>query len=115
MACATGGRAFPVTGEAPTHVLGRATAAVAEAVDAGADSLAPEALKSARQHLAAATAEQQAKHEDRAGLFAREAIADAVFARAESERIMAERARTAAAGQLDQLTTGASASATGHP
>lgn len=79
-------------------------AAISDAVAAGADSLAPEPLKMARQHLAAATAEEQAKHAERAGLFAREAVADAAFARAEAERISADRARAAAASELDQLS-----------
>ena len=80
-------------------------AAIADAVAAGADSLAPEPLKSARQHLAAANTEQQAKHADRSALLAREAIADATYARAEAERVQADRARAAAAAQLNQLTS----------
>jgi hypothetical protein len=82
--------------------------AIGDAVAAGADSLAPEPLKMARQHLAAATTEEQAKHTDRAALLAREAVADASFARAEAERVAAEHARAAAAAQLNQLTSGLS-------
>jgi Domain of unknown function (DUF4398) len=80
-------------------------AAIAEAVSAGADSLAPEPLKMARQHLAAATSEEQAKHADRSVLLAREAIADASYARAEAERVSADHARAAAAAAVDQLTS----------
>ncbi len=80
-------------------------AAIAEAVAAGADSLAPEPMKTARQHLAAATSEEQAKHADRSALLAREAFADASYARAEAERVTADRARGAAAVQVDQLTS----------
>jgi hypothetical protein len=104
-ACATGGRAFPPSNEAVPHAIGRAMAAITEAVAAGADSLASEPLKTARQRLSAATAEQQAKHEDRAGLLAREAIVEASYARAVAERYSAERARAAAAAQLEQLST----------
>jgi len=102
-ACATGNRAFPTATEATPHVLGRATAAVADAVNAGADTLAPEPLRMARQRLVAAMAEEQGKHLDRAGLLAREAIADAGFAKAQAERIAAEHARAAAAAQLQQV------------
>jgi hypothetical protein len=107
-ACASGGRAFPTGNEAVPHAVGRAMAAIADAVAAGADSLAFEPLKLARQRLAAATTEEQAKHADRAGLFAREAIADASYAKAVAERITADRARAAAAAQLNQVSAGTS-------
>ena len=104
-ACASGG-AFPPATEPMPHVVGRAMAAITEAAAAGADSLAPEPIKAARQHLVQATAEEQAKHTDRAALLARETIADASYARAEAERVAADHARTAAATQLDKLTSG---------
>jgi len=99
--CASGGRAFPPSTEPAPHVLGRAIAAIADAVSAGADSLAPDALKLARQRVAAATVEEQSKHGDRAVLSAREALADAAYAKASAERTSAERAQQAAAAALD--------------
>jgi len=104
-----------VANETSPHLIGRATAAVADAIAAGADSLASEPLRSARQRLVAATTEEQAKHPDRAGLFAREAIADASYAKAVAERMMAERARAAAAAQVDSLSSGAAAGPGAHP
>jgi hypothetical protein len=111
-ACATGGRAFPASTEPSPHAVGRAMAAIADAVAAGADSLAPEPLKIARQHLAAASTEEQAKHSDRAGLLAREAIAEATVAHAQADQITAERARAAAAQQLEQVTSDNAATGT---
>jgi Domain of unknown function (DUF4398) len=113
--CASAGRAFPTSTEPSPHAVGRAMAAIADAATAGADSLAPEPLKMARQHLTEASSEEQAKHTDRAGLLAREAIAEATLAHAEADRINAERARAAAGQQLQQVTS-ESAAATGvHP
>lgn len=104
-ACASGGRAFPASTELSPHAVGRAMAAIAEAAAAGADSLAPEPLKMARQHLAVANTEEQANHADRVGLLAREAIAEATLAHAQADEITAERARAAAAQQLQQVTS----------
>ena len=106
MGCIRSGGAFPTLSETVPHVVTRAAAAIADASAAGADSLAEEPIKLARQRLALATTEEQAKHADRAGLFAREAIADATYAKAEAERIVAERARAAAASQLEPVSTG---------
>jgi hypothetical protein len=106
VACASGGRAFPTANEALPHAIGRAMAAIADAVTAGADSLASEPLKLARQRLAAAATEEQGKHADRAGLLAREAIADASYAKAVADRVTADRARAAAAAQLNQVSAG---------
>jgi hypothetical protein len=99
-ACASGNRAFPAATEPTPHALGRATAAIVDAVNAGADTLAPEPLRVARQRLIVATTEEQAKHAERAALLAREAIADAGYAKAQAERIAAEHARAAAAALL---------------
>jgi hypothetical protein len=112
--CASGGRAFPVSTEPSPHAVGRAMAAVAEAAAAGADSLAPDPLKLARQHLAAATSEEQAKHADLAELLAHEAIAEATFAHAEADRISAVRARAAATQQLEQVTSDNAATTRAH-
>jgi hypothetical protein len=100
-----------MSSETVPHALIRAATAIAEASAAGADSLAPDPLRIARQRLTAAANEVQAKRADRAGLFAREAIADATYAKAVADRVIAERARAAAAAQLDQL----SASSSGVP
>jgi hypothetical protein len=96
-------------------LISRATAAITDAVAAGADSLASDPLKLARQRLALATTEEQAKHADRGALFAREAVADATYARALADRVTAERGRAAAAAQLDSVTVGQPAAAGARP
>jgi hypothetical protein len=89
--CATGGRVFPThPNEAPAAIQ-RASTLIQDAVAAGADSLAPEPLTSARQHLAEAQAERQGKHPDRAPVTAHQAAADAIYAKALAQCLAAER------------------------
>jgi hypothetical protein len=101
--CATSGHAFPSTPGDPRTTIGRATSAIDAAASAGADTLAADAMRAGRQHLADAQIEFRDKHNDRAGLRARQAAADALYAKAQAERVMAERARTTEQARLDQI------------
>ena len=104
-ACASGGGIIPETGE-PSSALTRAEAAIADARREGADSLANEALVSAGQKFAAARTALDKSDRNRAALLAREAEADAVFAKAAAERAKADRAKADAAAALAQLPPG---------
>ena len=100
--CASaGGGIFPEAGE-PTAAISGAERLIAEAQQAGADSLASEPLASARQHLQQA----RAASGDRAALLGRQAQADARFARAEADRRKAESARAQAEAALRALPGG---------
>jgi Domain of unknown function (DUF4398) len=101
--CATSSHSFPSTPGDPRTVIGRATTAIDAAASAGADTLAAEVMRAARQHLADAQIELRDKHHDRAGLRARQATADALYAKAQAERIMAERARDTEQAQLERI------------
>ena len=94
--CASaGGGLFPEAGDAPAAIAG-AERMLGEAQQAGADSLARDAMASARANLTAA----RAASGNRAALLGRQAQADARFARAEADRVRAERARMEAEQQL---------------
>jgi len=101
--CATSSHAFPSTPGDPRTAIGRATSAIDAAASAGADTLAADAMRAARQHLADAQIELRDKHNDRAGLRARQAVADALYAKAQAERVMAERGRDTEQTQLEQI------------
>lgn len=88
--CATGGRPFPTHPTEAPAAIQRASALIQDAVVAGADSLAPEPLTAARQHLAEAQAERQGKHPDRAPESAHLAAADATYAKALAQCLTAE-------------------------
>jgi hypothetical protein len=103
IACATSSHSFPSTPGDLRTVIGRATTAIDAAASAGADTLAAEAMRAARQHLADAQIELRDKHHERAGLRARQATADALYAKAQAERVMAERARDAEQTQLERI------------
>jgi hypothetical protein len=103
-ACASAGGYPSTVGDAGSNI-GRAKAVIDDAAKAGADSLAPEALQSARAHLAEADAAQKSGARDKAAMAARLATADATYARAVAQRIVAERARAAEQAQLKSLTT----------
>jgi hypothetical protein len=103
-ACASaGGGAFPTPIGDPGNVVAHANTLIEEASVAGADTLAREVMASARQHVADAQIELRDKHTARASLRAREAIADATYAKALADRIMAERSRSAEEALLQQL------------
>jgi hypothetical protein len=105
-ACASpggGGGGFPAPIGDPANVVAHANAIIEEASVAGADTLARDVMASARQHVADAQIELREKHTARASLRAREAVADANYAKAQAERIMADRSRAAEEALLQQL------------
>lgn len=107
-ACASGGGYPSTVGDAPSNI-GRAKTVIDDATKAGADSLAPDALQSAKAHLGEADAAQKSGAKDKAAMAARLAVADATYARAVAQRIMAERARSSEQAQYQALTTSGSA------
>jgi hypothetical protein len=105
--CASAGAnsIFPESGD-PNAAIANAERQIAEAVTAGADSLAAQPIASARQNLADAKSLANDGKGDHAALEARAAVADAIFARAEARRIAAERTRAEALASLNQLPPG---------
>jgi hypothetical protein len=103
-ACAAAGGYPSTVGDARSNI-NRSKALIDDASKAGADSLAPDALQSARAHLTEADAAQKSGARDKAAMAARLAAADATYARAVAQRVMAERARAAEQAQLQSLTT----------
>jgi hypothetical protein len=104
--CASAGGPFPKqTGDSRTEIA-TAERLIAQAQQAGADSLAPEPLVLARQQLASAQADQIANQPDRAAFKGRLAAADAMYARAAAERVRAERVRAAEQAALQDSTRG---------
>jgi len=99
-ACASGGGIFPTAGD-PNASVANAERMIAEAQQAGADSLVPEVMSSARQNFATAQVLLRERSLDRAALKGREAAADATYARAAALRAAAERERRAAQAALD--------------
>ncbi len=84
-ACASGGGIFPTAGD-PNAAVSNAERLISEARQAGADSLVPDVMASARQNLAAAQVLIRQRSPDRAALKGREAAADATYARAAAQR-----------------------------
>lgn len=111
-ACASGGGYPSAVGDAGSNMT-RAQGLIDEAAKAGADSLAPDAMKSARAHFAEADAADKSKAHDHAAMAARQAAADATYARAVAQRITAERMRAAEQAQLQSLSTSTSNATTG--
>ena len=104
--CASaGGGIFPEAGE-PVAAVARAEALIQDAVRAGADSLAAEAIAAARRNVTESQVAQRGHDANRAALFAREAQADATYAKAAAERAKADRARTDAEAALKALPPG---------
>jgi Domain of unknown function (DUF4398) len=104
-ACASAGGYPSTVGDAGSNIS-RAKAVIDDASKAGADSLAPDALQSAKAHLAEADAAQKSGAKDKAAMAARLAVADASYARAVAQRVMAERARASEQSQLKSLSSG---------
>ena len=103
--CASaGGGVFPEAGDGASAIA-NAERRIAEAQQAGGDSLAAEVLTSARQHVAAAKS-LQGRDDNRAAMHGRQAAADATYARALAARTAAERQRAAAAASLNALPRG---------
>jgi uncharacterized protein DUF4398 len=106
-ACASGGGSFPATVGDSRSNISRAKDLIDAASQAGADSLSPEALRSAKAHLVEADSLAKNKKPDRAALAARLAAADAAFAQADAQRALAERARKTEQAQIDHLAASA--------
>jgi hypothetical protein len=104
-ASAGGGGIFPEAGDAGA-AISNADRLIGQAQQAGADSLAAEAMTSARQHLAEARAQQQNRDDERAAMHARMAAADASYARAAVNRALADRRKAAAQTALNALPRG---------
>ena len=98
------GSAYPST-MAPGPEIERAARMVTEAQTAGADSLAADALATARKTLEEAR-QQQRGSANRAAIVARRAATEAAYARALAERELAQRARTEAMRAMDGLPPG---------
>lgn len=105
--CASAGAnsIFPEAGN-PNAAIANAERQIQAAVEAGADSLAAEPLATARQNTAQAKTLLADNKGDRAALTARQAAADAVYAREEARRMMAERAQAEALESLRELPPG---------
>ena len=102
-ACASAG-GFPKTlPMESSNAISEATQAIAAAQSVGADSLASEALASAKMHLSQAQGEQTSRNPDVATLHAREATADARLARSTALRMKAEQEQSAAQSALTSL------------
>jgi hypothetical protein len=96
--CASAGGRVPESGDA-TQLIARAEQQIAQAQQAGAESLAAANLGAARQAVADARAQLQIGETGRAALLARQATADAIYAaelaRAEQAKQREQEARAA--------------------
>jgi hypothetical protein len=97
----TGG--FPKTTGDPNAALTAARRQIAVAHDAGADSLAPDALAQARREVLRAESQLAADHADRAAVSAQQAAASAAYAKAEADRVRAGRDKAKADSALRVL------------
>jgi hypothetical protein len=77
--------------------------AIAEAQSAGADTLASGMMRDARMHLEAARGQMNQRKAPQAELHAREATADARYARSLALQLTAERTRSDAQAALSAL------------
>ena len=102
-ACATG--TFPQTGDVNTFIAA-AERSINDARAAGADSLAAAEFREAMTKLESARSEVRNRRADRAELNAREAAADARYARSLAMRATAERSRNEAQTALQAIPTG---------
>jgi hypothetical protein len=99
VACAS--TRIPPSGD-PMVAISAAERAIQDAQAAGADTLASSALTDARSALASAKA-ATITDRNRAALLARKAAADAAYANALSQRLIADRARVAAQAELQRV------------
>ncbi len=100
--CATAGT-FPTSTGDPAAAASAASRQITLAMDAGADSLAPDALSAAQRQLATAQQEAQAGHNSRAAITAQQSAASAIFAKAEADRVRAEKDKTQALAAMQAL------------
>jgi hypothetical protein len=92
---------IPPSGD-PMVAISTAERAIEDAQAAGADSLTSGTLTEARAGLASAKA-AATKDRNRAALLARKAAADAAYANAMAQRMIADRARSAAEAELQRV------------
>ena len=92
---------IPPSGD-PMVAISTAERAIEEAQAAGADTLASSTLTEARAALASAKA-ATVTDRNRAALLARKAAADAAYANALSQRLIADRARAAAQAEMQRV------------
>ena len=97
-----GGSIFPEAGDADAAIA-NAEQQINQATAIGADSLASDAIASARQNLATARSMNTGSGRDRAALAGRRAAADAIFAQERAKLVMAERMQAQAKASLDML------------
>ena len=102
-ACATG--TFPQTGD-PNTFIAAAERSINDARARGADSLAAAEMRDAMAKLESARSEIRNRRPDRAELNAREAAAEARYARALAMRAAAERTRNEAQTALQAISAG---------
>ncbi|MBC7791590.1 MAG: hypothetical protein H7Z74_16715 [Anaerolineae bacterium] len=101
-ASGSGGSIFPEAGDADAAIA-NAEQQISMATGIGADSLAADAMASARQNLASARSMNTASTRDRSALAGRQAAADAIFAQERAKLVMAERMQAQAKASLDAL------------
>lgn len=92
---------IPPSGD-PMVAISTAERAIEDAQAAGADTLASSTLTEARSALASAKA-AAGMDRNRAAFLARKAAADAAYANALSQRLIADRARVAAQAELQRV------------
>ena len=90
--CASAG-GFPKPAGDPNAAIAAARRQIALAQDAGADSLAPDALAEARREVQRAESQLADTHADRAAVSAQEAAASAAYAKAQADLVRARRDR----------------------
>ncbi|MGI9077662.1 MAG: hypothetical protein ACR2G6_10080 [Gemmatimonadaceae bacterium] len=101
--CASGGGSiFPEAGDADA-AISNAEQQISQAVALGADSLALDAMASARHNLATARSLSTGSGRDRAALAGRQAAADAILAQERAKLVLAERTQAQAKASLDAL------------
>jgi hypothetical protein len=99
--CASSG-AFPSLGN-PNTSIAAAQDRIFEAKNAGADSLASAPLDSAQHHVEIAQRDQRNGEPEHAALHAKQAAADATYAKAQADSVRTERERQRAEGALQAL------------
>lgn len=100
--CASSG-VFPIATGDPGAASSSALRQISLAQEAGADSLAPDAMAAARRQLATSQEQAQAGHASRAAVSGQQAAASAIFAKSEADRVLSERDKAAATAAMQVL------------
>jgi hypothetical protein len=100
--CASAGN-FPNTTGDPHAAISAARRQIAVAQDAGADSLASDAMAEARREVLRAESQLAEAHADRAAVSAQQAAASAAYAKAQADRVRAGRDKARADSALGVL------------